>query len=478
VRDQALHTSNKYFILLAAFFLTSTVATLITSLYWILFIPFGILLFYVGWQQWQTIFYLLIFSLPWSIEYSFDSSLATDLPDEPIMWLTTVLFFAYFLVRPFEITSKTKHPLIILLVCNLLWIAVTVPFATDWVISFKFFLAKSWYLVAFVFSPLLFFVNKRMISTVAIIFVVSMLLVTIVAVSTHAFYGFRFANINDAVSPFFRNHVNYSAMLVCTIPILVCIYQLNKQYRLFIFAVMIIAVIALVLSYARGAWLALVIGSVSYWLIQKRKLLVAFFIAIVLVVSSAFWLSRNDRYLDYAHDYQTTIFHKNFEEHLIATYELKDVSTAERFNRWIAGVRMIKDKWLTGYGPNTFYYNYKPYTIPAFKTWVSDNKERSTVHNYFLLVLIEQGIPGLVLFLFIVGAMIYYAEKIYHRTEDKFYKVTAMACGAMTMMIVVVNFLSDLIETDKVGSLFFLCLATLVSIDLKTKGQSGTTGIS
>ena len=191
----------------------------------------------------------------------------------------------------------------------------------------------------------------------------------------------------------------------------------------------------------------------------------------VLAISSVSWLSTGDRYLNYAHDYRTTIFHKDFEEHLVATYKLKDVSTAERFNRWIAGVRMVKDNWLTGYGPNTFYYNYKPYAIPAFKTWVSDNKEHSTVHNYFLLVLIEQGVPGFLFFLLIVGSMFYYAEKIYNRTEDKFYKAAALACGAMIMMIVVVNFLSDLIETDKVGSLFFLCLATLISIDLKTRGQ-------
>lgn len=206
--------------------------------------------------------------------------------------------------------------------------------------------------------------------------------------------------------------------------------------------------------------------------------MVAFFVATVFIVSSVLWLSSNDRYLGYAHDYRTTIFHKNFEEHLVATYKLKDVSTAERFNRWIAGIRMIKDNWLTGYGPNTFYYNYKPYAIPAFKTWVSDNKEHSTVHNYFLLVLIEQGVPGLLFFLLIIGSIFYYAEKIYSQTEDRFYKTAALACGTMTMMIVVVNFLSDLIETDKVGSLFFLCLATLVSIDLKARSQPGITGIS
>ena len=469
--EETLYRSNNHFVLLAAVFLTFAIVAVSTSLYWLLFLPFGFLLFYAGWQQGQIIFYLLIFSLPWSIEYNFNSSLSTDLPDEPIMWLITVLFFAYFLFRPSEVLSKIKHPLFVLLLCSLVWIIATVPFSTDRVISLKFFLAKCWYLVAFVLTPLLFFVNKRTISTAAILFLIAMLSVTTISVCRHAFYGFRFANINDAVSPFFRNHVNYSAMLVCTIPILFAIYQLNRKYRSLVIAATIIVLIALFFSYARGAWLALIIGALSYWLIQKRKLLITFVVTVVLAISSVSWLSTGDRYLNYAHDYRTTIFHKDFEEHLVATYKLKDVSTAERFNRWIAGVRMVKDNWLTGYGPNTFYYNYKPYAIPAFKTWVSDNKEHSTVHDYFLLVLIEQGVPGFLFFLLIVASMIYYAEKIYNRTEDKFYKAAAMACGAMVMMIVVVNFLSDLIETDKVGSLFFLCLATLVSIDLKTRGQ-------
>jgi O-antigen ligase len=475
MKEEISSGSNNRFLLLGVAFLAFAALAAIMSLYWLAFIPFAVLLFYAGWQHNQIIFYLLIFMLPWSVEYSFSSSLSTDLPDEPIMWLTTVLFITSFIFRPSEIFLKTKHPLIALLFCGLIWILATVPFSTDWVISLKFFLAKCWYLVAFVLAPLLFFINKRSIAMAAILLLISMLSVTIVALYRHALYGFRFANINDAVTPFFHNHVNYSGMLVCMIPLLAAFYQLSKKYRSLISTAMIIVLIALIFSYARGAWLALIVGVLSYWLIQKKRLLIAFFSVTVLTISAVLWLSTDDRYLDYAHDYRTTIFHKNFKEHLVATYKLKDVSTAERFNRWIAGIRMIKDNWLTGYGPNTFYYNYKPYAIPAFKTWVSDNKDHSTVHNYFLLVLVEQGVPGLLFFLLIVGGMLYYAEKIYSRTEDRFYKTTALVCGVMTMMIVVVNFLSDLIETDKVGSLFFLCLATLVSVDLRTRG--GNAGI-
>ncbi|MBK5269860.1 MAG: O-antigen ligase family protein, partial [Bacteroidia bacterium] len=158
--------------------------------------------------------------------------------------------------------------------------------------------------------------------------------------------------------------------------------------------------------------------------------------------------------------------------HLIATYQLKDVSTAERFYRWVAGVRMIKDNPLTGFGPNTFYENYRSYAVPAFKTWVSNNEDRSTVHNYFLLTTIEQGIPGLIFLLFLLGAMFYYAQYLYHRIQDTFYKTVSITIGVILVIISIVNFLSDLIETDKIGSLFFLCLSVLIITDINTRFQT------
>ncbi|HMG68403.1 MAG TPA: O-antigen ligase family protein [Chitinophagaceae bacterium] len=463
------YNSQSGFIIVSAIFLVSLAVALFSSWYWIMAIPFGILFFYFSWQHYNLIFFLLIFFLPWSVEYNFNASFGTDLPDEPLMLLAATLFTCRFFFRPTDISWVWKHSLILLLFVYFGWIVVTVPFSTDWILSTKFLLAKSWYILAFVFAPFLVLKNKKSIRAAGIVFLLSMLSLVIIVLFRHALLGFTFANINNAVNPFFRNHVNYSAMLVCTLPVLVAAYQSNKRFRALIFIAAIVVLIALFLSYSRGAWLALLVGIISYWLIQKKKLLFAFLVSVVLILASVFWVSKNDRYLDYANDFKTTIFHKNFEKHLIATYKLKDVSTAERFNRWIAGARMTKDNLLTGFGPNTFYNNYKPYTLPAFKTWVSRNTEHSTVHNYFLLILIEQGIPGLVFFLLLVCGVIYYSEKLYARISDPFYKAAAMACGVMVMMIITVNFLSDLIETDKVGSLFFLCLSLLVIIDINTR---------
>jgi O-antigen ligase len=465
VSNTSSHTSDGYFVFLSGFFLVSIAAAAFSSFYWLAALPFLLLLWYFGWRQWQFIFMFLIFSLPWSVEFDINETLATDLPDEPLMWFAAFLFVSYSVMYPWKVMSNLKHPLIVLLICYLAWILVTLPFSTNWILSLKFLLAKGWYVAAFVFLPLQIFNNKKSIQSTALIFLGSLFAVVVISLYRHALTGFRFADINHAVAPFFRNHVNYSSMLVCTVPVLIASYQLNKKYRLLIAVMGITILTALFFSYGRGAWLALLAGLGSYWLIRSGKLLIALVIAAFLISGAVFWLKSNDRYLQYAHDYKTTIYHKNFEEHLVATYKLKDVSTAERFNRWIAGVRMVKDNWLTGYGPNTFYYNYKPYAIPAFKTWVSDNKDHSTVHNYFLLTVIEQGVPGLALLLLLIGSMAYYSEKLYQRVQDKFYKACAMACGVMLVMLIVVNFLSDLIESDKVGSLFFLCLAALVAIN-------------
>ncbi|HKB44970.1 MAG TPA: hypothetical protein VKC90_11295, partial [Chitinophagaceae bacterium] len=64
--------------------------------------------------------------------------------------------------------------------------------------------------------------------------------------------------------------------------------------------------------------------------------------------------------------------------------------------------------------------------------------------------------------------MFYYAQYLYHRIQDIFYKTVSITVGVILVMITVVNFLSDLIETDKIGSLFFLCLGILIVTDINT----------
>jgi O-antigen ligase len=474
VNSRINHTTIN-FALLGGLFIAFLVGAVLTEWYFLAVLPFVAVLLYNGWTNSYLVFFLLLLSLPFSFEYNFTPFFGSDIPDEGLMLFVSVLFAGYWVYDPGSLPLKTiQHPLLILLVAHLGWILVTTLFSSDLTLSIKFFLAKGWYMGAFVLAPLIVFREKKHIKAAAVIFAASMLAVAIIAMVNHLIYDFSFAAVSDAVAPFFRNHVNYSAMLVCALPVFVAIHQLNtsKRIKAITKTSIILLLVALFLSYARGAWLALLMGGLAYWLIKKRSLLTLYIAGIMITVSAIFWIKGNDRYLEFAHDHDTTVFHEDFQEHLIATYKLKDVSSAERFYRWVAAVRMIKYEWLTGYGPNTFYDNYRPYTIPAYKTWVSNNTEHSTVHNYFLLLAVEQGIPGLILFLLLLGAMLFYAQQLYHRAEDVFYKTVAIMTGVIIVMIVTVNMLSDLVETDKIGSLFFLCLSILVMTDINTKKSS------
>lgn len=457
-----------------ALFILFQLAAAYSSIYSLIIVPFAVLLFYLGWQNIQTSFFLLLFSLAFSFEYSFSDRLATDVPDEALMVFVTGLFFCYWVYQPKVLELQTlKHPLLTMLFLLLCWMVVSVIFSTQAAVSVKYVLAKSWYMGAFVLAPLIVFKDKRSITAAAITFAASVLLVTLLILMKHLRNGLSFATVNDSVVPFFRNHVNSSAMMVCTIPIFFAFFKLCKpgKKRRLVLAAIAILLAALYFSYARGAWLALGAGLVTYWLVRKKLLVKAFFTTIIFASLALFWIKGNDRYLRFAHDYNKTVYHTNFRDHLSATYQLKDVSTAERFYRWIAGVRMIKNNWVTGYGPNTFYDNYKVYESPAFRTWVSSNTDRSTVHNYFLLVTIEQGVPGLIFFLVLVSLMLYYAQHLYHRIRDGFYRTIAITIGVILSMMLVINFLSDLIETDKIGSLFFLCLAMLIVTDVNTRKE-------
>jgi len=434
-------------------------------------IPPGLLVIAILIQYPRYLFYLLILSIPWSFEFNFNPNLGTDLPDEPLMLLASVTVVIYLLHRRRVIPIKSIHVLSLIIILQLVWICITVITSTDFILSIKYLMAKSWYLLAFFALPLILFEDINFFKKAVLLFLGSMIVVTAVILIKQGINDWTFGKVNNTVRPFFRNHVSYSSLLVFMVPLLLATIRLSvsKKVRWMLCSVLAVTFLAVYLSYARGAWVALPAGVIAYWLLHKRLLVFGFLFFLITVIIGVFWIKSNGRFMKLSNDYKSTIYHSNFEEHLIATYQLKDLSNAERIYRWIAGVRMVGDSWQTGFGPSTFYCQYKSYTLPAFKTYVSDNPEKSTVHNYFLLLLVEQGIMGCFLFVALITTMFHYVQEIYFRSNEKLWKVVSAAVGSILVMQCVINFLSDMIETDKVGSVFYLCLATLVIADIKTR---------
>ncbi len=426
----------------------------------------------------EDLFWLLIVALPLSSELNITPSLGLDFPDEICMMLLTGLFFLKVLYQPSWFPkSLNKEPIFLLLLLIVGWTFVTVCFANNPILSLKFFLARIWYIVPFVLLPQFLLQSQTQIRKFTLLLLIPMLFVVLQVLIRHSFYGFSFVDVKKVMNPFFRNHVNYSSMLVCLLVPAIAMHYLTakeNKYRKWISIAIAIGLIGLIFSYSRGAWLALVIGLLFAFIMKwgwVKKITIA---AIVLLIAASSWLYVDYNYMRFAPDHDHTIFHTHFSEHIAATVTLKDVSNAERFYRWVAGYRMFVERPMTGFGPNNFYSSYRSYTLNVFETWVSDNPEHSTIHNYFLLTLAEQGIPGLVLLLLLWLAMLFRLQYLYHRLQNNFYRAVAMSVAVVLAMLASINFMSDMIETDKIGSLFWLSLGFVFILNRKLLEERGT----
>jgi len=440
-------------------------------------VPFVWLLFPIAFNycvnKTEQLFWLLIALIPFSTELQISSSLGLDFPDEPIMLLLTGMAVLKFLHQPSSFPKHLKTaPLFFIVVLMMTWSFLTASYADNPLLGYKFFLARIWYIIPFVILPQIVLDSQERMSKMALYLLVPMSFLALQTLIRHSFYGFSFELVKKTIFPFFRNHVNYSAMLVCLLPVAWVMYGLTPEdngKKVWIKRGIILGLIALVFAYSRGAWLALLVGIGMYYVIQRKWLKKLLIGTVLILLSITLWLSTDYHYMRFAPDHDRTIFHTDIKEHLAATVALKDVSNAERFYRWVAGFNMVLERPITGFGPNSFYSQYKAYTVNRFQTWVSDNPEHSTVHNYFLLTLCEQGIIGLMLFCVLYFGMLLKAQSLYHGFQNQFYQQVSLCIALVLAMLGVVNFMSDMIETDKLGSIFWLCLGLLLYLDQQQK---------
>ncbi len=454
--------------------ITILMAAATQAAYW-LALPFGIITALFIFFDLRRAYYLLLLFVPLSIEYSFNEHLATDLPDEPLIIALMLGGMLYFAVKQNVFANGFwGSSLVQILIAHWIWIGLTVFFSAYWPVSLKFWAAKTWYIIVFFFLSASFLRTAQAFRNVIWCLTIPVAAVALRTLYIHALNGFSFAEANHVMHPFFRNHVNYAVMMAALLPYLWYAKNMlpkgstKKRWANFMLWTLIIGIL---FAYTRAAYLALFAVPFMYLIFKLRLSNAVFLASLIGLLGIVVYLGSDSRYLDLAPDYEHTIFHEDFGDHLSATFEGRDMSFMERIYRWVAAINMSIDRPWTGFGPNNFFNYYKQYTYPSFETYVSDNPEKSGVHNYFLMTLVEQGVIGLCLFVGIIIAFFNKGEQLYQRlaarnSNDR-HLVMAIMCS---MGIIVINSLvGDLIETDKIGSLFFINIAVLINTDIRTQ---------
>jgi O-antigen ligase len=451
----------------------SVLAALTTQQSYIALLPVVLLVVYATAINFKLMYYVLLASIPLAMEYSFSSSLGTDLPDEPLMIGLMLVTIVYLLRKPQALpTGFFAHPLILVLTLHLVWILMAAINSVNTLVSYKVFAGKIWYVTAF---TVLTAVIIRDVNDVKRIFWVMFIPLTF-AVTTvlvrFAPYHFAFDEVNKPMWPFFRNHVSFAAITAVFLPFIILArtwYTKGSYMRLALTLAIVYYIAAIYISYTRTCYLAVFL-LIPVYMVVRLKLMR--YVLLLGLVGSVFFINnlfKENKYLRYAPRYEDAIMHDEFNEHLASTFEGKDVSSMERVYRWVAAEHMFQARPVLGFGPGNFYPYYKDYAVSSFRTYVSDNPERSTTHNYFLLLATEQGAVGLAIFVILTLVIFIYGETIYHRMINEREKHVVMTLLLVLSVIYVNLLLNDLLESDKVGPFFFMCIALLASFDIRNR---------
>lgn len=418
----------------------------------------------------KKIFYLFFFLLPFSVEIHTPGGLGTDLPSEPLMLLFTGIAILLFLSHARTAKSRTfTHPITTILLLHLAWTGYSALLSEAPIVSFKFLLAKLWYVIPFYFLFTFWFRSKKDYLIMIRLLIVSITISIIYVMMGHAQSSFSFDTINKAVGPIFRNHVNYGCLLSLFLPYIFLYKKWTGRSKI-LYVIIILFLIAIFLSYTRAAMLAAILAGISYYIIKFRLLHICILASILVGIVGLSTYMNNNKFLDLAPNYERTIAHHNFDNLIEATYKMEDISTMERLHRWVAASQMIKAHPITGFGPGCFYFFYKSYAINSFKTYVSGNPEKSGIHNYYLMIWVEQGIIGFLIFIALCIMTLLYGQSLYHRLPLGYKKELVMASTCSFIIILSILFINDMVETDKVGPFFFISMSTLVTCSFPEKG--------
>lgn len=438
----------------------------------LMIVPLGLLLALVSIYRFSWIYMLFFLTIPFSLEIYLPNGLGTDLPTEPLMLLLTgiglVLGVFYFKKIPIE---YLRNPITILILLHIFWIFFTAVTSQNQVVSFKFLLAKIWYVIPGYFLALFILRDRDWYTRWRVLFTIVLSISITYVMVRHAALGFSFDGINNAGSPIYRNHVNYAALLVVFLPHLWTLWaEARKQSKIIIVFVVSVCIFYILLAtyftYTRAAHACVFIMIGAYFIIRKAWVKPATYASLIVLFLGVSTLFVNNRYLDLAPNFERTVSHHSYDNLLEATYKMEDLSTMERVYRWVAGIQMVKERPLLGFGPGNFYNFYKQFTVSSFKTYVSHNPDKSGIHNYYLMTLVEQGILGCIIFLLLNIIALFYGERVYHRLRDPISRRIVMASMLSLIAINAMLLINDLIEADKVGPLFFFNLAVIVAMGM------------
>lgn len=466
------NTKVKWFYLLSGLFLLLNTLFLVKEFYWGFLIPLAIViaLMYIFWLDRLLLFIVLATPLSINIADS-ELNIGISLPSEPLMVGVMILFLLKTLFNGKYDKKILRHPVTIVIFINLLWLLITSITSSIPLVSFKFLIARLWFVIPFYFLGIVLFRNVRNITRFNWLYIASLVVVIIYTTIHHSEYGFAEKQGHWVMKPFYNDHTAYGGILAFFLPVFAG-YAFDKarsgSYRFYALLVSLILLVALYLSFSRAAWVSVIFALVIMGLIVYRIKLRWIMLALLLIVGSL--ITFEDQIL-YALEKNKQDSSANFVEHVQSIYNISsDASNLERINRWQSALRMFEERPLFGWGPGTYQFIYAPFQRSKERTIISTNAgDLGNAHSEYIGPLSEQGLPGLLSVVSLMVVSMITGIRVYRKARNREIRLFSLLSVLALVTYFMHGLLNNFLDTDKASVPFWGFFAMLVAMDLYHK---------
>jgi putative inorganic carbon (HCO3(-)) transporter len=446
------------------------------EIYYLPVIPILLFLLWLAFSSLDKFVYLIVFLVPFSIPLTniVGRNIGVDLllPTEPMLAGLMILVFLKYLKGQRLDIRILRHPVTLAVYFYLAWIFITSITSSMPLVSFKYLISRTWFILAFYLIAAEIFKSKKNMRQYIWLYIIPFTVIILYSLARHISRGLlNQMAAHSVVKPFYNDHTAYGMALGMLIPVLIGLFvNYHKkmgitQYFLFI-SLIVLFFMATLFSYTRAAWLSLA-GAGGIWLLVMIRIRWQYMVAVAVISFSLFFTFQTELMMRLERNKQTSS--GKLTEHVQSISNVKtDASNLERLNRWSCALRMFKEKPLFGWGPGTYMFQYAPFQNSWEKTSISTNFHTlGNAHSEYLGPLAEQGIPGIIGVLLIVGLTLRTGLRVYFRSNSKQVRVLALSVLLALITYYIHGILNNFLDTDKASALFWGFTAILVALDLK-----------
>ncbi len=418
-------------------------------------------------------FLSIAFLTPLSINIEeYTQSFGLYIPTEPLLFGMMVLLLMMNIRKQLFPVEIWKNPIIWAVIFYVLWIFVTSITSSQSIISFKFLLARLWFMVPLLLYGPLVFQKAKNIRTFVWLYVIGMMIAIAYTLVVHASYGFGEKEGHWVMWPFFKDHTIYGAMVAFTVPMVFGLY-FSKKHSPLIQAILLFFIVlnlfGLYFSYTRAAWLS-VFAAVGVWALIHFRVKFSLLASATAIIGIALFFSWDAIQMDMARnksEHTTEDFGKKLES---ATNVTTDASNLERLNRWSCAMSMFEDRPFFGYGPGTYSFEYARFQEPENLTIISTNfGDAGNAHSEYLGPMAEMGFMGLIAMLLIVTSIFYKGITLYYKWPETDSEMKTLILMMILSLVTyfVHAFLNNFLDTDKAAVPIWGFCACFIALEMR-----------